>query len=82
MDNILNMFTRIREEGGLIHPYTVEFGGGEFINGGMTLRDYLAATAMGELMAKKDLDSEALAREAYKTADAMLAARRALDGGG
>lgn len=56
-------------------------------DGGMTLRDYFAAKAMQGALAEalrwgpaefdKDIDVGALAKFAFKSADAMLAARGA-----
>ena len=46
--------------------------------GGMTLRDYFAAKAMqGLLVSTRTEDARMIAKDAYKVADAMLAARSA-----
>lgn len=44
---------------------------------GMTLRDYFAATVMGSVFALCDFgeEAESYAKECYRYADAMLAAR-------
>lgn len=49
-------------------------------NAGMTLRDYFAAQALNGMLAARAAEGftiEAFARDAYATADAMLAAREA-----
>jgi hypothetical protein len=50
------------------------------IEGGMTLRDYLAAKAMQAYLSSAggaSAPNDMVAREAYKTADEMLKARQA-----
>ena len=50
------------------------------INLGITLRDYFAAKAMQAYLSSPrgaSLPNEVIAREAYKTADAMMKAREA-----
>ena len=42
---------------------------------GMSLRDYFAAHALGNLVTKTESSSEQTARIAYRYADAMLAVR-------
>lgn len=48
-------------------------------NGGMSLRDYIAAQALTGIIAiaqrENFFDAEAIAQDAYKVADAMLAER-------
>lgn len=56
------------------------------MNGGMSLRDYLAAKAMQGWLAARDIPGKStpfspknVAQAAYEFADAMLAARKAVD---
>jgi len=59
-------------------PHTVEYRGsdcgGIIPHGGMTLRDYFAAKAM-QAMTHRGGDMYFCSTQAYKIADAMLAAR-------
>ncbi len=62
-----------RDEKGVLHGYPIS-------SAGMTLRDYFAAKALGGFaQASMNNDwpynSEAMAKEAYEWADAMIAAR-------
>ena len=66
--------------GGPAYPRVVEYL--EYSESGMTLRDYFAGQAVGEVIAyfgnmqiKGEGAPEAFARKAYVIADAMIAAR-------
>lgn len=54
----------------------------QYGSNGMTLRDYFAAKAIPELMREWSEDHDEIASEAYKIADAMLAARATPPTGG
>lgn len=74
-----------KKDGGPAFPLQATFAGGEYFSGtdGMSLRDYFAAKAMKEYLTAYPPDNDYLsddllsviAREAYRAADAMLAAR-------
>ena len=61
--------------------YATETSAGIVPHGGMTLRDYFAAKAMGGVVAATPaqipIDEPHLAKWSYKMADAMLKAREA-----
>ena len=65
--------------GGPAFPLSTSGYGTDPVNG-MTLRDYFAAKALVGFMGSGDADwtkhPESFAREAYRMADAMLAARK------
>jgi hypothetical protein len=61
-------------------PWSVDDGQKIVGNKGMTLRDYFAAKAMQGLVENanwRGMPEDALAKESYKLADAMLKARQA-----
>lgn len=66
-----------RDEGGPAFPQSQHVGDIGVTEGGMTLRDYFAAKAMQSFSTKASQweTREALSRDAYAMADAMLAHR-------
>jgi hypothetical protein len=52
-------------------------GGANYLQEGMSLRDYFAAKAMQGLLTNFGYEENGYAQSAYKIADAMLAAREA-----
>ena len=65
-------------DGGPAFPVTIELEPDVFhLMPGMSLRDYFAAKAMGAMDACEYEKFEHMAADAYKIADAMLAAREA-----
>lgn len=72
-----------KDNGGPAFPVKQNAGGGPLIGSkGMTLRDYFAAKAMNAFVANANImktavraDVDAVAKEAYRFADAMLIAR-------
>jgi hypothetical protein len=59
-------------------PIVVDYGDGVKYQNGMTLRDYFAAKAMQAWESRSDRDEmpdDLKAKQCYKIADAMLAAR-------
>ena len=78
-----------QKHGGPAFPNTIKVIDEQFAElRGMTLRDYFAAQAMGDVMADWrasrdrdgsdfDTDAEAMAGDCYSMADAMLKARQA-----
>jgi hypothetical protein len=69
------------ETGGPAFPQFVLSNGGAYIEGGMTLRDYFAASFISSGVVFKNLSSgsttDQVAEQAYALADAMLEARQA-----
>jgi hypothetical protein len=58
-------------------PQFVLSNGGAYVEGGMSLRDYMAAKAMQAILSNPDYTGEdsRLAAASYHVADAMLKAR-------
>lgn len=74
-----------KDDGGAAFPalkYLIRDDANDFranMEGGLSLRDYFAAKAMGGMLADPDVTAawEDIAKASYKMADAMLAAREA-----
>lgn len=70
-----------RDDGGPAFPWLDwESSRGEFLQKGMSLRDYFAAKAMEAILANSQIvvnDKTSISSMAYQMADSMLAARKA-----
>ena len=62
----------VKDNGGPAFPV---IGHNVIVNKGMSLRDYFAAKAMEGMIMTQTYNDDAIAKYAYKIADAMLKAR-------